>query len=77
MCSKCDEVVATCEPTTVITKECPFCFKTGSVRVKLSEFQAWRDGMLIQNAFKSLNADQRELLMTGICPQCWDETFGE
>jgi hypothetical protein len=77
MCSNCEAIVEACEPTTVITKECPFCFKTNSVKVKLSELTHWHGGMLIQNAFKSLNADQREILQTGICPKCWDETFGE
>jgi hypothetical protein len=37
----------------------------------------WKDGTLIQNAFPALDADDRELLMTGIGPKEWDEMFGE
>lgn len=33
-------------------------------------------GLLIQDAFPNLNADQREFLMTGITPAEWNETFG-
>lgn len=37
----------------------------------------WQNGMLIQDAFPNLNADQREFIMTGITAEEWDETFGE
>jgi len=36
----------------------------------------WDEGMLIQDAFPCLNADQREFLMTGTPPQVWDAMFG-
>lgn len=38
---------------------------------------AWaREGVLIQKAFPTLNAGEREFLMTGITPEEWNETFG-
>jgi hypothetical protein len=38
---------------------------------------AWQSGVLIQNAFPTLNADQREFIKTGITPQEWESVFGE
>jgi hypothetical protein len=37
--------------------------------------QKWKSGMLIQNAFPTLNADQREFIMTGITPEEWGSLF--
>ena len=36
----------------------------------------WDEGMLIQDAFPFLTADQREFLMTGTPPEVWDAMFG-
>ena len=38
---------------------------------------AWNDGMLIQDAFPGLSAEDREFIMTGITPDEWDSIFGE
>jgi hypothetical protein len=40
-----------------------------------SSFNAWKSGMLIQEAFPTLNAEQREFLMTGITPDEWTRAF--
>ena len=58
-----------------VVRDCPNCGKVQALDVKYSEYVAWKNGELIQNAFKSLSADQRELLMTGICTVCWDKMF--
>ena len=39
--------------------------------------QARVKGMLIQEAYPTLSADQREFLLSGIVPQEWDKYFGE
>lgn len=39
--------------------------------------QMRRQGALIQTAFRFLNADEREFLLTGIVPELWDEMFGD
>jgi hypothetical protein len=36
----------------------------------------WQTGMLIQDAFPMLDADQREFIKTGITPKEWEDTFG-
>ena len=38
--------------------------------------EAWEAGKLIQHAFPTLTADQREFIMTGITPEEWTATFG-
>ena len=39
--------------------------------------EAWKGGLLIQQAFPFLTADEREFLMTGTPPHVWKEIFAE
>jgi len=55
---------------------CPDCTKVGRVEVEETDFYRWQGdyntpGVLIQEAFPYLSADQREMLMTGYCSECW------
>lgn len=59
----------------VIT-ECPFCHKANEVEVNEMDYWDWQDGALAQDAFPYLSTDERELLISGICPKCWDDMFG-
>ena len=59
-----------------LTTSCPFCGKTASVWVNEIDYLDWQDGELVQNAFPYLSADEREMLISGICPTCWDGMFG-
>jgi len=36
----------------------------------------WREGKYIQNAMPYLSADEREILVSGICGDCFDKMFG-
>lgn len=58
------------------TTYCPICGKPHYVNVDPVGYQAWVDGTPIQYALFDLTADERELLLTGIDPQCWDSLFG-
>ena len=60
----------------IVTK-CPFCGHANFVEVNKNDYLDWQDGELAQNAFPYLSADEREMLISGICNQCWDEMFGE
>ena len=64
------------ENVTVLTF-CPKCNGTNEVRFSLDSYRRWNQGALIQEAIPELNADEREMLMTGICPGCWDKMFPE
>ena len=59
---------------TVITG-CPFCGLIHEVEVNEMDYLDWQDGVLVQDAFPYLSADEREMLISGICPDCWDEMF--
>ena len=41
------------------------------------QYAAWMGGVLIQNAFPNLTADEREFIKTGIPPVEWNEFIGE
>ena len=43
----------------------------------LQSLARWDAGMLIQNAFPTLNAEQRECLKTGMPPLVQEEVFSE
>lgn len=37
----------------------------------------WHSGVLIQDAFPTLSADEREFIKTGITPAEWDNLFSK
>jgi hypothetical protein len=37
----------------------------------------WKSGRLIQYAFPRMSSNDRELLITGICTECWDGELGD
>lgn len=41
----------------------------------IASYQSWADGALIQDAFPTLSADEREFLLTGCTPEEWAEMF--
>ena len=59
-----------------LTTYCPFCGATNYVLVREEDYIAWQNGELAQIAFPYLSTDEREMLISGICPACWDEMFG-
>jgi hypothetical protein len=38
-------------------------------------YEAWQGGVLIQDAFPTLDADQREFIKTGMTPADWDVLY--
>lgn len=53
---------------------CPDCHGENFVEVYSDDIVRWKaEGAMIQDAFPYLDEDERELLMTGICPPCWDK----
>ena len=55
---------------------CPFCGHAHGVSVNEDDYWDWQDGALAQDAFPYLPAADREMLITGICPTCWEDSFG-
>ena len=40
------------------------------------DYWDWKDGAFVQDAFPYLSAEVREMLISGICPSCWNNMFG-
>jgi hypothetical protein len=64
------------ETIQIVTPPCPSCGATSTVEVPVGGFTAWKQGELIQRALPGLTKDQRETLMTGFHPACWNKVFG-
>lgn len=59
------------------TPECTVCHKVSEVELPVGPYEAWRAGQLIQVAFPDMSADDRELLVSGTHPPCWDALMGD
>lgn len=55
---------------------CTACKRTFIVHVTPEQIRRWRNGELIQRAMPHLTAAERELFISGICGDCWEEMFG-
>jgi len=63
------------EGSMYLNLQCVKCDAPVSFSVYIRDIVAWKGGMLIQDALPYLNADEREMLKTRICPVCWDKMF--
>jgi len=64
-------------PLTAVTKPCIHCNETSAITVDAVAYRRWRSGAYIQEAFPDMDADNRELLVSGTHPACWDTMFGD
>jgi hypothetical protein len=56
---------------------CRICKRSGLLQdVDVEGYLAWQAGTPIQEALPMLDADQRELLVTGTHPHCWLRLWG-
>jgi hypothetical protein len=66
-----------------ITRKSPFTGEMYRMVIDMTpeqfdeRYEAWQSGVLIQNAFPTLTADEREFIKTGIPPVEWNEFIGE
>jgi hypothetical protein len=47
------------------------------LNVKSEDLINYQNGEYIQKAFPYLTAGERELILTGLTPEMWDDMFGE
>lgn len=63
------------------TNTCLHCGEQGFIEMSEEEYKqgltAFNEGAFIQEAFPNLSADQREQIISGTHPKCWDEMFNE
>lgn len=60
-----------------VVTQCPMCGRANEVEINEADYFDWDDGVLAQIAFPYLTAQEREMLISGICPTCWARTFGD
>jgi hypothetical protein len=58
-----------------MTVKCTGCNQDFEIPVTDQQLYAWKSGILIQKAMPGLNDDQRELLISQTCIECWDNLF--
>ena len=60
-----------------ITRRSPWSKKTSTMRLDVTEkeYNAWRNGMSIQEAMPRLNSNEREFLKTGLTNTDWFDMF--
>ncbi len=60
-----------------IEVECIECGRTSSIPLSEEQEILWKSGAHIQNVAPNLSSGQRELLISRICGECFDEMFKE
>lgn len=59
-----------------IAVPCPKCGKDSTICLSAEEFTKLQKGELItRNTFQNLSAEEREILISGICEDCWNKIF--
>lgn len=61
---------------TITTKACISCGNTSTLELNEQEVAALNGGAAVQDALPTRSTDERELVITGIHGDCWDEMFG-
>lgn len=62
----------------IITTRCGLCGGCEGFLVDREAFDNWQKGMFVQDAFPEMLPEDRERLISGICPTCWELLmFGE
>jgi hypothetical protein len=61
----------------VKTKPCTVCNEYEVWSLDREAVTRWQEGENIQNAFPDMKAEDREILISGTHPACWNELFGE
>ena len=70
--------MSTISTVKVHTKTCRECGYRGILEVPEEGYHRWFfGGQLIQVALPDLSAPQREQLISGYHPECWEDLFGD
>lgn len=54
-----------------IERQCVVCKEMRQIHCTPDQLLAWQSGTLIQVAMPATPAEERELLLSGICGKCW------
>jgi len=57
---------------------CPQCKQNNAILVNNIDFSLWKNqSRHVQDVFTWLTSEEREILITGIHPKCWNEMFSQ
>lgn len=56
---------------------CTWCGLVFTITVNQEDMEAYKRGTYVLNAFPYLSADERELIVSQTCGECWDNMFKE
>lgn len=57
----------------IVETYCPICHTSHNIEVEENDYLDWCEGKPTYDSFPYLSANDREMLITGVCPTCWDE----
>jgi hypothetical protein len=61
----------------VTTRTCSMCGKAGAVLMPPGAYDRWARGQAIQTAWREGSPGEREMLITGTHPACWDRLMSD
>lgn len=61
----------------VQTPNCQVCFRTSQIRMPQDAYMRWVSGAMLQRAWPDGSPEEREMLITGLHPDCWDELVSD
>ncbi len=59
----------------ILDRQCRMCGKTVQICVPDAGYAKWQHGACIQDAMPEVSISDREMLISGTCPTCWDMLF--
>ena len=63
-------------PNITLTRVCMYCHQMHTFTMPVDDYRKWAvNRVAIQKALPYFNASQREILLSQICPECWDVLF--
>lgn len=61
----------------VRSKACDGCGGWCHFTMSAEQFSQWKSGVFVQYIFPTWSDEDRERLISGTCPDCWEEMFPE
>lgn len=55
---------------------CPVCHRQHTIILNGDAYDRYKKGMPIIKAFPTLNPTEREVIISGYCPDCQEDIFG-
>ena len=65
------------ETQVFVTKPCIVCEQTSWVTLDADKHARWIAGEHVQAVWPDMPAEEREMLITGTHPACWDQLFSD